>query len=142
VGVTSPPQVVSEGDPKNLRRGLRRRPTREGSEASPRCRIRQHTSASVSIRQHTSLRRRPTREGSAASPRCRWPHTSAYVSIRQHTSADSPRCSSGHARGFRGESALPHTSASVSVRQRTSAYVSIRQHTSAYVSIRKHNVSI
>jgi hypothetical protein len=31
-----------------------------------------------------------------------------------------------------------HTSAYVSIRQHTSAYVSIRQHTSAYVSIRQH----
>jgi hypothetical protein len=103
--------------------------------------MRQHTSAYVSIRQHTlqpaaacaELRRQPLAVGVSANCRefrctCRWlkcalplsrsasvisrrQHTSAYVSIRQHTSAY------------------------VSIRQHTSAYVSIRQHTSAYVSV-------
>jgi hypothetical protein len=75
--------------------------------------IRQHTSAYVSIRQHsycTKLRTFCTE------------HTSAYVSIRQHTSAYA--------------SIRQHTSAYASIRQHTPAYVSIRQHTSAYVSIR------
>jgi hypothetical protein len=69
-----------------------------------------HTSAYVSIRQHTSAL--PIRQ-----------HTSAYVSIRQHTSAyvvsgSSSRKAARHC-PFRAIS-------------NTSAYVSIRQHTSAY----------
>jgi hypothetical protein len=77
-----------------------------------------HTSAYVSIRQHTSA----WRQAHCSSPRLGTElqglaysdlHTSAYVSIRQHTSAY------------------------VSIRQHTSAYVSIRQHTSAYVSLVK-----
>jgi hypothetical protein len=76
-------------------------------------RIRQHTSAYVSIRQHTS----------------------AYdVSIRQHTSAttaDGPPLP-------RICSIRPHTSAFVRNRPHLSAFVSIRQHTSAYVRIRQH----
>jgi hypothetical protein len=90
----------------------------------PYC-IRQHTSAYVSIRQHTSL---PIHQQAAflhTSYVSIRQHTLAHVSIRQHTSAylSIPQHTS--------------TSAYVSIRQHTSAYVSIRQHTSAYVSIRQ-----
>ncbi len=78
--------------------------------------IRQHTSAYVSIRQHTIRQ-----------------HTSVHVIIRQHTSA------------YVSKHVSHHTSEYASIRQNTSAYVSIRaegvsirQHTSAYVSIRQH----
>jgi hypothetical protein len=92
--------------------------------------IRQHTSASVSIR-HTRLACAPhcgccclARANSpSAFPNCRQ-HTPAYVSIRQQTSAYVSR--------------RQHTSAYVSIRQHTSAYVSKRQHMPAYVSIRQH----
>jgi hypothetical protein len=73
--------------------------------------IRQHTSAYVSIRQHTA----PLQLQAPLQLRCQYLYFlyySAYVSIRQHTSAY------------------------VSMRQHTSAYVSIRQHTSAYVALR------
>jgi hypothetical protein len=62
--------------------------------------IRQHPSASVSIRQHTFIFCR--------SSTCIRQHTSANVSIRQHTSAH--------------VSIRQHTSAYVSIRQHTSAY--------------------
>jgi hypothetical protein len=78
-----------------------------------------HTSAYVSIRQHTSKAYVSIKSASRSASA---QHTSAYVSIRlsirQHKSAS------------RSASA-PHTSAYVSIRQHTSAYVSIRQHTSA-----------
>ena len=45
--------------------------------------IRQHTSAYVSIRQHTLLRRL---RGESMRPSRMHLHSSAYVSIRQHTS--------------------------------------------------------
>jgi hypothetical protein len=106
--------------------------------------IRQHTSAYVSIRQHTLKRQWERR---------RRQHTSAYVSIRQHTSAYVKEAV-GEEEAYRAErpvrrthvhaatcayvSIRQHTSACVSIRQHTSAYVSIRQHTSAYVSIRAH----
>jgi hypothetical protein len=92
----------------------------------------QHTSAYVSIRQHTSADGCRTsappqvsafgQHTSAYVSRCQ--HTSADVSIRQHTSAYVSRCQ--------------QTSADVSIRQQTSADVSRRQHTSADVSIRQH----
>ena len=81
---------------------------------------RQHTSAYVSIRQHTaSCQSRTSLRSSYLLP-----ITSAYVSIRQHTSASVSICQ--------------HTSAYVSICQHTSAYASIRQHTPAYASIRQH----
>ncbi len=76
--------------------------------------IRQHTSAYVSIRQHMACECPPKRKCAQALARAEVQHTSAYVSIRQHPSA------------------------SVSIRQHPSASVSIRQHPSAYVSIRQH----
>jgi len=94
----------------------------------------QHTSAYVSIRQHTSARYIGT---------C----STADVSIRKNTSA----CPQPDALA-----PAPQTSAYVSIRQHTSAYVSmssarcigtcytdvsIRKHTSAYVSIRLHVLS-
>ncbi len=97
--------------------------------------ISQHTSAYVSIRQHTSaasltlsgllsrMRLRPLNR----SPTCIRHHASAYV-IRQHTSAHVSICQ--------------HTSAYVSIRQHTSACVSTRQHPSASVSIRQHTLRI
>ena len=54
-------------------------PPRASSRASSPCSMRQHTSAYVSIRQHTSSH--------ASSPCSMRQHTSAYVSIRQHASA-------------------------------------------------------
>jgi hypothetical protein len=98
--------------------------------------IRQHTSAYVSIRQHTAgvqLARDSItcKHTSYVSIR---QHTSAYVSIRQHTSAY--------------VSIRWHTAGGVQLAQeiakgeagwgngRATSYVSIRQHTSAYVSLR------
>jgi hypothetical protein len=69
-----------------------------------------HTSAYVSIRQHTSAYATINLCWRQATARCSLPQH-AYVSIRQHTSAY------------------------VSIRQHTSAYVSIRQHTPACASI-------
>ncbi len=115
----------------------------------------QHTSAYVSIRQHTGASLSGT--GSTAHA---VPASSVYVSIRQHTGAGLSGTGSA-------EHAAPASSAYVSIRQHTSAYVSlrgqvylalvpqrmlrllshdnlssayvsIRQHTSAYVSIRQH----
>ncbi len=110
--------------------------------------IRQHTSASVSIRQHTSVSIRQhtsvsipaegssTPEGTAPPIR---QHTSAYASIH---SATERRCT----RIRHPASAYvmrQHTSAYVSACERRrclclsevrAAYVSIRPHTSAYVS--------
>jgi hypothetical protein len=68
--------------------------------------MRQHTSAYVSIRQHTS---------------------SNAVSLYQVFAGE------GAAGALNSAFIAP---AYVSIRQHTSAYVSIRQHTSAYVSIR------
>jgi hypothetical protein len=116
----------------------------------PRCSRRptspcQHTSAYVSIRQHTSEYLRGCHRGAVgdqlllAAPRSRcrallariWGYVpgcnssrASHLRIRQHTSAYI--------------SIRQHTSAYVSIRQHTSAYVSTRQHTSAYVSIRQH----
>ncbi len=70
--------------------------------------MRQHTSAYVSIRQHTA---EGVPRGRSRHERL---HTSAYVSIRQHTAEGVPRGRSRHER------------------LHMSAYVSIRQHTSAY----------
>ena len=79
----------------------------------------QHTSAYVSIRQHTCVCEKGASEQPCVSIRfvsiCQ--HMPAYVSIRQYTCVKRARLSS-------------HTSAYVS-----SAFVSICQHTSAYVSI-------
>jgi hypothetical protein len=133
------------------------------------CLRRLHTSAYVSIRQHTSayvcthLEQGVAAAAAAAcvdccpwiNPRCyRCQHTSAYVSIQQHTSARTlskawrrPRLlpASTAARGLIHDaiavSIRQHTSACVSIRQHTSAYVSIRQHTSAYGSIRQHTAA-
>jgi hypothetical protein len=95
----------------------------------------QHTSAYVSIRQHTSVSETSSCLSAYASIR---QHTSAYVSIRNK---------------FMPVSIRQHTPAYVSIRQRsclqcgesrlslhTPAYVSIRQHTSAYVSVHACNV--
>jgi isocitrate/isopropylmalate dehydrogenase len=86
-------------------------------------RIRQHTSAHVSIRQTYSFGSAPTRIR---------PHSSAFVSIRQHTSA---YVSIRQTYSFASAPTRirPHTSAYVSLRQHTSVYVSLRQYTSAYV---------
>ena len=67
--------------------------------------IRQHTSAYVSIRQHTNL-------------------LGKLGSLRHDLDVEG-----------KDEREVLHTSAYVSIRQHTSAYVSIRQHTSAYVNI-------
>jgi hypothetical protein len=83
----------------------------------------QHTSAYVSIRQHTSEPQHTSAYVSSLSIR---QHTSAYVSMRQSLSI---------------RQLTSAASAYVSIRQQPqhiSAYVSIRQHTSAYVSIRRH----
>ncbi len=90
---------------------------------APYIRIRQHTSAYVSIRQHTSVNIRQ--------------QASAYVS--QQTSADVSIRQSAYV------SRREHTWAYVNIRehtwahisQHTSAYVSTREHASAYVSIRQ-----
>jgi hypothetical protein len=79
---------------------------------------RQHTSAYVSIRQHTYVEVFPTLARDLQTER----DTSAYVSIRMY------RCSR----------LLPETCRQRGIRQHTSAYVSIRQHTSAYVRIRQY----
>jgi hypothetical protein len=94
--------------------------------------IRQHTSAYVSIRQHTCVTCTllvPQHTSAHANVR---QHPSASISIHQHTSAyvsirscPPPCCAP----------CMPRTSAYVSIRQHTSAYASIRQHTSAYASI-------
>ncbi len=74
---------------------------------------RQHTSAYVSIRQHTSACVCPHTTASSL-PVSISQHTSAYVSIRQHTSA----C------------VCPHTTAS-------SLPVSIRQHVCVFILLRR-----
>ncbi len=94
----------------------------------------EHTSAYVSMRQHTYAKcngghelvlcERP--EKLACSSTCQ-----AYVSIRQHTSAYVSKL-------LLNESDPQERPERVSIRQHTSACVSIRQHTSAYVSIRQH----
>jgi hypothetical protein len=108
-----------------------------------RNRIRQHTSAYVSIRQHTHKTHHPFASDPEHPPpaagctcafasrpnegtRSSCPYTSAYVSIRQHTSAY--------------VCIRLHASAYVSIRQHTSAYdiCQFPSHTSAYVSIRQH----
>jgi hypothetical protein len=96
-----------------------------------------HTSAYVSIRQHTSETSISAKISTITRlfVDCIRYHTSACVSIRQHTST----CVS-----IRQRTTETSISASVStitrlfvdcIRQHTSAYVSIRQHTSAYISI-------
>jgi hypothetical protein len=95
------------------------------------CRIRQHTSAYVSIRccQHVCCMRMCATTSFATCRIRRHTHTSAYVSIRccQHACHDI----------FRN---LPRTFLSppppLRIRQHMSAYVSICQHTSAYVTCR------
>ncbi len=99
----------------------------EGTCVARVCCIRQHPSASVSMRQLTSehagcIRRQHT---CVAGGCCIRQHPSASVGIRKHTSAY--------------VSVRQHTSAHVSTRQHTQvASVSIRQHPSASVSIRQH----
>jgi hypothetical protein len=88
--------------------------------------IRQHTSAYVSIRQHTCIRGQPP---TAVNP-IRYVYL-AYVSIRQHTSA---YVSIRRHTCIRGQ---PPTAVNP-IRYVYLAYVSIRQHTSAYVGIRQH----
>ena len=78
-----------------------------------------HTSAYVSIRQHTSAYKRQHKSAYVSI------QTSAYVSIRQHTSQKDVDCYSWTVTHTR-----QHTSAYVSIRQHTN--VSINQHTSAY----------
>ena len=107
----------------------------------------QHTSAYVSIRQHTvSIRQHTSAYISIRS---------AYVSIRQHKSdlmsASSQRGQAAracrHPRPPPSCSApacgptTPALAAYVSIRQHTSAYVSIREHTPAYVRIRRQHTS-
>jgi hypothetical protein len=117
--------------------------------------IRQHTSAHVSMRQHSvfyyflsiAAADLPTgalyhRVHAQRLNRHRYPvsireHTSAYVSIYQHT----PEYVSiyQHTSAYVAYVSIrQHTLAHVSIRQHTSAYVSTRQHTSAYVSTRQH----
>jgi hypothetical protein len=106
-----------------------------------------HTSAYVSIRQHTSAYSGPA---AAAERPPASQHTSAYVSIRQHTSASSGPAAAAEcpqARKKDCEEQRRHSRQRISEGKRiqderyglrhTSAYVSIRQHTSAYVSIRQ-----
>jgi hypothetical protein len=84
--------------------------------------IRQHTSAYVSIRQHTS------RERKKHATSCEFrADARSSASIRQHTSAHSIR---QHTCEFRADAT---SSASI---QHTSAYVST-QHTSAYLRIQR-----
>jgi hypothetical protein len=111
-----------------------------------------HTSAYVSIRQHTSAYVHGCLDAGARTPR----GLPAYVSIQQHTSRMPGRrstqaawssCIRQHTSAYVTDARMPdarrvvflHTSAYVSIRQHTSAYVSIRvsirQLTSAYVSI-------
>jgi hypothetical protein len=127
-GGRSTGRLASRGVARREHAGSREK-SRRASALSPRAATHLHTTAYVSIRQHTSAEE--SRRASALSPRCYPPadgrirqHMSAYVSIRQHTSAYVSR--------------RQHTSAYVSIRQHASAYVSIRQHASAYVSIRQH----
>jgi hypothetical protein len=82
------------------------------------CRMRQHTSAYVSIRQHTSAYVSIHRRASVVA----YLQPAAYVSIRQHTSAY----------------VSIHRRASVVAYLQPAAYVSKYQHTLAYVSTRQH----
>ncbi len=120
---------------------------------------RQHTSAYVSIRQHTSAYAAPLPAGARSVPAWRQ-HTSAYVSIRQHTPAyvsirqhtpayASTWRSAQYASVASGRSGCSKSTRSYSARargrSRTRATLfswsgsrvlclhSIRQHTSAYV---------
>jgi hypothetical protein len=95
--------------------------------------IRQHTSAYVSIRQH-SIRQHTLSINSVHL------HTSAYVSIRQHSIRQ-------HTLSINSVSVYLHTSAYVSIRQHSIRQhtlsinsVSVYLHTSAYVSIRQHSI--
>jgi hypothetical protein len=94
-----------------------------------------HTSAFVSIRQHTSAYVRgaaacPTTRRRCTCSICIRQYTSAVVSIRQHTSEERRRVQQRIV-------AVPVRYAYVSIRQHTPAYASSRQYTSAYVSIRQ-----
>jgi hypothetical protein len=117
--------------------------------------IRQHPSAYVSIRQHTSILVASSAVMCGCGPRnsIYTKHPSASVSIRQHPSAYvSVRQRTSGVRVRRKElyiysiyvripSIRQYASACVRIRQHTSAYVSIRPHTSAYqayVSMRQH----
>ena len=107
--------------------------------------VRQHTSAYVSIRQHTSERiRQHTSE-------CIRQHTSAYASMRQHTPVHvSIRAWYMRPPGARRLSPGFHTrNVAISGRGPVLRFIApmlaviglqqrIRQHTSAYVSIRQH----
>jgi hypothetical protein len=84
-----------------------------------------HTSAYVSIRQHTV----GIREEAGARRRVRLWEPAACVSIRQHTSAFVSILSAYVRRRVRRRVQLWEPAAYVSIRQHTSAYVSIRQHT-------------
>jgi hypothetical protein len=119
----------------------------------------QHTSAYVSICQHTSacLYLPGPRNGGRQLvifflELLERQHTSAYVSIRQHTAAYVLRMLVSIRRHTSADVRIrQHTcsacwSAYVGIRQHTAAYVfrmlvSIRRHTSAYVSIRQHTCS-
>jgi hypothetical protein len=91
--------------------------------------VRQHPSASVSIRQHTSAYvRKDLEDGMDAHNHIR---TSAFISIRQHTSASVSIRQHTSEKTWR----MGWTLIIISVRQHPSASVSIRQHTSAYVRI-------
>jgi hypothetical protein len=107
----------------------------------------EHTSAYVSIRQHTSAYGPAVRVLRCAASHTE--HTSAYVSIRQHTDLQCGCCAALPRAQQAGSPAPVHTPAYVSIRPSAYAprrarntrpltsYVSIRQHTSVYVSIRQ-----
>ncbi len=105
------------------------------------CTIRQHPSASVGIRQHTSAysaeesaeeNEMLCRFGSSVGHLC--VRISTFVLVKQVIWV--PSCVS---RGM-GSCACSDSAPYVSIRQHASAYVSIRQHTSAYVS--KHHACL
>jgi hypothetical protein len=107
-----------------------------------------HTSAYVSIRQHTSADTSPSvsmtragakRERASFDTAEQLPRrTLCCVPGRDPASSSEARRNTRGGPGGAYVSIRQHTSAYVSIRQNTSAYVSIRQHTSAYVSIRQH----
>jgi hypothetical protein len=110
-------------------------------------RIRQHTSAYVSVCTPVACSYVPllpaVRKGLDANWHAPAAYVSVYVSIRQHTSAYVRKGldANWHAPAAYVSvyvSIRQHTSAYASIRQHTPAFASIRQHTSAYVSTRQH----
>jgi hypothetical protein len=93
-----------------------------------------HTSAYVSIRQHTPA------YVSCTPVRGIWRVCASYSRAREELVCQRsvPLAASEHSR--RTETTGPPP-AYVSIRQHPSAYVSIRQHSSAFVSIRQHTTS-